>query len=334
MGGVAHEVAVQPATILRGGEVVVGQGEVVHADVGITSGSELFDRHLQQPELDLRRRQVGLVDLPLRLEHRRQVGVAVDGESIRACLRHRIQRAGEAFRVLLGQAVDEIDVDRPEAVLAAGLDDRHRLLDALDAVDRLLHDRIEILHAEAGTVEADCGQLGDVGRRDEARIEFDRQVAIAGVGKMEVAAQRFHHLAQLRGREEVGRAAAEVQLDDLAIAVEQLGHHRDLAVQADQVGLATAEVAGDDAVAAAVEARAHAKRHVHVQRQPPGDRVAVARCRAVAQLRLAERRGELRRRRVGRVAGTGTVVALEQRSVECGESGHGPQATQPAAGPS
>ena len=103
---------------------------------------------------------------------------------------------------------------------------------------------IEVLHAEAGAVEADGGQLGDVVRRDEARIELDRDVAVGASGEMELPAQRVHHFAQLRRRQEVRRAAAEVQLDDFAVAVEQLRGQVDLAVQPRQVGLGRATCRG------------------------------------------------------------------------------------------
>src|SRR3546814_1637822 len=89
------------------------------------------------------------------------------------------------------------------------------LLDALDAVDRLLHRRVEVLHAEAGAVEADVGHAGDVGGRDEARVELDRDVARRRAREAELAAQRLHQLLQLAAVEEVGRAAAQVHLDHL-----------------------------------------------------------------------------------------------------------------------
>src|SRR3546814_3565751 len=62
VGGVAHEVAVQAAALLRAGEVVVGQGEVIHADVDVAGGGELLDRQLQQRQLGRRIGEVGVVD--------------------------------------------------------------------------------------------------------------------------------------------------------------------------------------------------------------------------------------------------------------------------------
>jgi hypothetical protein len=105
---------------------------------------------------------------------------------------------------------------------------------------------------------------------------------------MEVVAQRGHDVAQLLRRQEIGRAAAEVKLDDVAIAVEHLRRHCDLADEARNIGFRQRPVAGDDPVAAAVEARARAEWHVHVDRQRAGDRFGVAFANDLAQRRLVE----------------------------------------------
>jgi hypothetical protein len=189
-------------------------------------------------------------------------------------------------------------------------------LHALDPVHRDLHHRVEVLHAEARAVEADRPQFRDIRGVDEPGVQLDRDIGIVAVGEVELAAQGVHHLAQLGRRQDVRGAAAEVQLDDLAVAVEQRRHQVDLAVQARQVAFGAALVAGDDAVAAAVEAGAGAEGHVHVQRQPARDRVAVAGRNGLAQLGLAERRAELRGRGVGGVARPGPVVAAQQVGVE------------------
>ena len=111
MGGVTHEIAMQSATRLRHCQLVVGQGEMVHADVDIAGGSELFHRGLQQGQLGVRVGQQRIVDLLLRLEDMRQVRVAVDREAIRAHRHDGIEGAAEAVEALPGQAVDQVDVD-------------------------------------------------------------------------------------------------------------------------------------------------------------------------------------------------------------------------------
>ena len=163
-----------------------------------------FDRQLQQAQLGLRVRQVRGLDLSLCLEHLRQVRVAVDRDAVRPHADDRLQRTRESLGGLLRQTVDQVDIDGFEARGAASVDHRARLLDALDAIDRGLYHRIEILHAEARAVEPDRGELGDVRRIDEARVEFDGDVAIARAGEMELAPQRFHHFAQLGGVRKFG----------------------------------------------------------------------------------------------------------------------------------
>jgi hypothetical protein len=64
----------------------------------------------------------------------------------------------------------------------------------------------------------------------------------------------------------LGSTAAEVHLDDFAIAIEQRTEHRDLALQALEIRARAGLVARDDAIAAAVEARTEAERHVDIQR--------------------------------------------------------------------
>ena len=226
---------------------------------------------------------------------------------------------------LLRQPVDQVHVHRQHAVGAAGVDDRQRLFDALDAIDRLLHLRVEVLHAQAGPVEAGLGQLANVVRGKEARIQLDRDVAVVGLAEAEMPLQRIDRLVQLRGRQEVRRAAAEVQLDHFAVAVEHGRREFDLTVQPGQVDFAARQVARDHAVAAAVEARARAERHVDVQRQAARDRIPVAHLRGLAQLRLAEGLRELGRRRVGRVTRTRAVVAPQQFGVKGGVRIHGDQ---------
>ena len=300
---------------------------MVHADVLVAGLAELVDRQSQQVQLGFRRRQVFGVDPVLGLEQVGQVGVAVDRQPVRTRFQGDVQGAREALQGLLGQAVDQVHVDRAEAVFAAGLDDAQGLLHALDAVHRLLHHRIEILHAQAGAVEAGLAQLAHFGRGDEARIQLDRAVHLRAAGEGEVPAQHVHHLGDLLRVQEVGRATAEVHLLDLAVAVEHRGGQRDLAVQPGQVGLPARLVAGDDAVAAAVEARAGAERDVQIQRNRARDRIAIAGRGHLAQLRLAEPGRELRRGRVRGIARPRHVVALEQLRIEQGGQGsHGVQA--------
>ena len=105
------------------------------------------------------------MDRPLCLEKLREVRVPVDGHTVRTSGNDGVKRRCKPGLVLARQAVDEIDANRAHAMPAARLDDRKRLLDRLNAINRLLHLRVEVLHAQARAIEADRRELGNVARR-------------------------------------------------------------------------------------------------------------------------------------------------------------------------
>ena len=73
--------------------------------------------------------------------------------------------AREARRGLVGQAVDEVDVDAAETECARLRDQIAGHFERLDAMDGFLHFGVEILNAEAQAIEAEAPQ----GFRDAAR---------------------------------------------------------------------------------------------------------------------------------------------------------------------
>ena len=70
MGGVALEVALQPAFLLGDGQLVIRQGEVVHADVTVAGLGQLLDGGLQHQQLFGRGEQVVGINAPLGQEAR------------------------------------------------------------------------------------------------------------------------------------------------------------------------------------------------------------------------------------------------------------------------
>ena len=54
MRRVAHEVAMQAAIFLRQRKLVLGQGEMIHADIAVAGAGKFFYRQLQQAELVFR----------------------------------------------------------------------------------------------------------------------------------------------------------------------------------------------------------------------------------------------------------------------------------------
>jgi hypothetical protein len=166
-----------------------------------------------------------------------------------------------------------------------------------------------------------------------ARVEFDREVAVGARAELELAAEAQDQLLHQLGLQEVRRAAAEVQLHHFAVAVEQRSDQADLALHMAQVLLAAAQVAGDDPVAAAVEAGRQAKGHVDVQRKCARNRVGIAFAGRAAIGGCVELRAEVRRGRVGGVARTGAVVAAQQLGIEGRDRRHGAQSCADAVRP-
>ena len=205
---------------------------------------------------------------------------------------------------------------------ATGFDDGQGLADGLDAVHRLLHERIEILDAQAGAIEPGRGECADIVRFQETRVQLDREVRIVGFTEAEVPAQHVHRLRKLAGRKKIGCAATEMQLYDFPVTVEQCGSQLDFAIQTRQIDLALGEVPGDDPVASAIETRAHAEGHVDVDGKPARDRIFVAAMDGFAQFFGAEVSAELRRRRIRRISRPGAVVTPQQLCIKVGNGTH------------
>jgi hypothetical protein len=83
---------------------------------------------------------------------------------------------------------------------------------------------------------------------------------------MEMSADAVDEFAQISWAQEVRRAAAQMQLHHIPVAIEQPADFLDLAYEALHVSTASGEIPGDDPVAATVEAGAEAIGNVHVQR--------------------------------------------------------------------
>jgi hypothetical protein len=64
------EIAVQATLALGHGQFVVGLGEVIHADEDVAGFGQAADRQLHDLQARFGRRQLGIVDAPLRLEAR------------------------------------------------------------------------------------------------------------------------------------------------------------------------------------------------------------------------------------------------------------------------
>ena len=215
------------------------------------------------------RRQLFDHDAPLRFEALRQVSIGIQRDAVGPQLRDLSHGAGKGLRRLLGQAVDQVDIDRLEADAPRRSQQAAHLLEGLDAVHRLLHVGIEILHAEVQPVEAQRGQMLQALGRGGARVDLDRQLGARR--ELEVLAQQGHQLAELGIAQEGGRATPQVQLRHALAAAQHRHVQRHLLGQHVQILGGLVVVFGDDLVAGAVVADRFTERdvQVHRQRRPP-----------------------------------------------------------------
>ncbi|MNZ69177.1 hypothetical protein D3C78_874690 [compost metagenome] len=311
--GVTLEIALQGRFFLGDGQFIVGQGEMVHADVAITGGGQLLDGALKHFQLFGRRRQVVAVDSPLRHEALGQVGVVEHRKAVGLQADDFFDSAVEVFGGLLGQAVDQVDVDRAELQGARGIDHRSGFLQALQAIDRPLYRRVEILQADTDAIEAQFPQQAHGRPVRFPGVDFDAVVARIVIQQVEVLAQLRHQLAQFVMAEKGRGAATEVQLFDFLVRVQVAGDQLDFLFQALQVGLGAAAILGDDFVAGAVVADVRAKRHVHIQRERAPGLAAVA--QGVEQVERADLAVELHGGRVRGVAWSRQVITADQIGV-------------------
>src|SRR5690554_2628394 len=265
VGGIALEVAMQLALCLRQRQLIIGFGKVIHADVDIARLQQTVDGVLQDIELGFGAWQIVSLNMLLRAEAIWQMGIVEHGETIGAHADHGIQRVGKAVFRLMWQAIDQVHIDRFEPQGTGLLKHPGGHLGGLDTVYRFLHTGINILYAEADTVEADLAQYrqGCIARL--ARIDLDRVVTPVVITQVEVRSQCLHQLAHLIVTDEGRRAATPVQLVHLAVTTVPLRQSGHLVINRVQIGLGFLAVAGDDLVAGTVVADMGAKGNVHIE---------------------------------------------------------------------
>jgi hypothetical protein len=163
------------------------------------------------------------------------------------------------------QAVDKVDAQRMKPLGARRIDDCPRLFGGLDAVDRDLHVRVQILHAQAYAVEPEPAQEGDVIRHHGTGIHLDADLGGVALRHVEVLVGCRHQALHLILGQEGRRATAPVQLRNLARTFEQASLGLNLLQQPPQVVLGTLPILRDDLVASAVETNGRAERDVKIQ---------------------------------------------------------------------
>ena len=249
---------------------------MVEADPGVAFGFECGRDGLVLGDALGGRGQCRAVDQPLLLLEARKVGVAEDGDPVRAQACH-LAHGREAIRDgLVRQAIEQVEVDPADAAGAQALDDSGGDLEALHPVDGALDDRVEGLHPEAGAVDPVGGERVEQHRVGRARVELDRE--FGALGDPEPLRHGRHHHRQARRSEHAGRASAPVQVRQRQTAIEVLGDEVDFGQERVAVPVDPRLVAGQARVAAAVPAEHAAERHMEVERDGsrPGQRLEPA----------------------------------------------------------
>ena len=185
------------------------------------------------------------------------------------------------------------------------------LLGGLDAVYRLLHRRVKVLHAKAQPVKAQIGQGLQALHAHRARVDFNGDFGL--VRQAEVGAQQRHQLGQFIVAQKRGAAPTQMQLPQPLARADDGRVQGQLFGQVVQVARRAAVVLGDDLVASAVVAQRLAKRNVHIQRQrgqPP--RRAQRLREHLAVIRVVKGLYKTVRRGVGGVARPGNVKAAKE----------------------
>jgi hypothetical protein len=246
-----------------------------------------------------------LVDEPLVRLHPRYVRVAEQRHARRLQAHGAIDHRRHLPLGLQRQSVHQIEVDLRETVPAQPADDALDHREWLQAVDRALHVRIEVLHADRGAVDAGGGQRRNVLLGGVARIELDRDLGAGN--EVEAPAQHPGQRQPVLRRQHRRAAAADVQMADGEAPRQSVGDKCDLPVQGRQVGADWLVAVDDLGVAAAEPAHLVAERDVDVERQRHR---GIELAEPVAIARAVDRRAEMRCGRVAGVAGNTQIVSF------------------------
>jgi hypothetical protein len=137
------------------------------------------------------------------------VGIGVEGDAVGAQFADLLHRAGEARGRLLGQAVDQVGVDRAVAQRAGASHQLAHHLERLLTVHGLLHVGIEVLDAEAQAVEAEAAEVRS---RSGVTVRGSTSIETSESGVRRTPRDGAHQPLELVVGEEGRRAAAEVEL--------------------------------------------------------------------------------------------------------------------------
>ena len=187
---------------------------MVHADVQVASFEELEQAGAENLEF-LHAFWKVCGEGPLLLLEPGHVRVAEEGDAIGREFENLVHGVGEAVRRLVGQAVDQIDIDAVEAELAGGEEQIAGHFERLNAMDGFLHIGVKILDAHAKAIEAELAESFEMFEGGDARVDLDANFGIRR--EMEIFTREAEEVFDLGGRQIGWCATAPVKLDDRAI---------------------------------------------------------------------------------------------------------------------
>ena len=176
-GAVALEIAVQTALSLGHGQAVVGQGEMVHAYVHISCVLQHLQGHGKHAGFVLACGQSLYGNMPLRFEAGWQMRVTVHRQPVGAQGQDTVQSALPAGQGLQRQAVNQIQIDGAKTCAPRCLHQTVDGVNGLHAIDRLLHLRVKILHAQTDAVESHGPQAVQSFIVNRARVHLYSELA-------------------------------------------------------------------------------------------------------------------------------------------------------------
>ena len=103
----------------------------------------------------------------------RNVSVANEDDAIGGELKDLIHSVRESVGRLIGQAIDEVDVDAVKTEIARGKEQVPGHFEWLNTVDGFLHVSVKILDAHAEAVEAELAESFQMLARGDARVNLD-----------------------------------------------------------------------------------------------------------------------------------------------------------------
>lgn len=162
---------------------------MIHADVDEAFGGESFDDHFVDCEFYFSSGKFVALKEFLGWFDPGDVCVAVDCETVWVEREDFIECLFESFDGLVGQSVDEVDVDGLESCIAQPFYGLLGHVHGLNAVYGLLDNRVIVLDADRGAVEAGFVEGLHVIEGEAAWVDFDS--GFVSFGEVEVAMDFF-----------------------------------------------------------------------------------------------------------------------------------------------